>query len=306
MVRLSLLWGWLALLSAASAWSQSEAEVAETASRFERTVAALQGAPEELRADFAGIALLELSEACVAEADLARSEVERQGGNAKLSGWARAVDQYAGRLMLLLDDLDAGFPVSLSQPRRATVGVSVADRMVILSHPRADQQAGFEQRILQDFCSRHDCGALTAAVDPPQPIPVSAGAVRPDWTFTGDGPLCRYQGIELRFSSADNLGRSRDICARLLQEALTLGNEIAWQRRHGVAVEWGVLETRPTPGRPEHLVVLNRAGDSILATLPLVHSSPGLLRDLLPWLRNRFSGEPQMTLRLQAGRYGWE
>jgi len=184
--------------------------------------------------------------------------------------------------------------------------VTVAGKAVILTHPRADQQAAFEQRILQEFCARNECSLLSARDPTQEPIPVSVSSVKPLWAFTESGPMCSHQGIQLRFDGVQNVARRRSVCEQFLQEATILANEIAWQRRHGVSVEWDSLMIRPTPQRPEHLVQLNAAGDSILATMPLIYGSPGLLAHLTPWLQSRFTGNAPVTVQLYATQYGWE
>ena len=242
----------------------------------------------------------------MAEADLARKQAQGRESGAKLRAWSGAVDRYASQLLLLLEDIELGLPVELQHNGAESITVTVAGRAVILSHPREDQQVTFEQRVLLDFCGRNDCKVLTAATSTQQPIPVSASQVKPVWTFTEAGAVCSHSGIQVLFSSAANLARFRYTCKQLLQEMMTLSNEIAWQRRHGVAVQWGELSIRATPQRPEHLVLLNAAGDSILVTLPLIYGSPHLLEDIVPWLQSRAGANESAAIQLDAARYGWE
>ena len=282
-------------------------ESADPWSRFHRTILALQEGSTEEQADFALDALRELIEVYIAEADLALMEARQpdQANKAKLRGWSLAVDQYASQLMLVMEDIEDGFPLVISLGREGAVTVTVADRAVMLNHPRALQQSAFEQRVLAEFCSRHDCEAMTEQADSAEPIPRSGSGMKPGWAFTETGQVCSRQGIEVRFGSTLKLGESRSTCEELLQEADTLVTEIAWQRRHGVVVDWAQLAVSPTPQRPEHLVRLNAAGDSILVTLPLIYGSPGLLEDLKPWLRYRVGAGEEVQLRLDAADYGW-
>lgn len=280
---------------------------AQGQSRFDRTVLYLRDAPPEQQADFATVAMSQLAEVYMAEADLAQTEAKQTAGaaRAKLLGWSIAVNQYARQLLLVIDEIELGYPVVLSLGRQGAVSVLVADRAVILGHPRADQQAAFEQRVLSGFCVLHDCKKMTAQLAPPEPIPVYAPRYQPRWTFTESGPVCSHDGIEVHFGNGGNLGVLRDICEQLLQEATELATEIAWQRRHGVILDWSLLKLSATPQRPEHLVRLNATGDSILLTLPLLFASPGLVDDLKPWLRYRASGAESVNLQLDASRYGW-
>ena len=278
----------------------------EATSRYQRTITSLQESAPDLQADFASTALRELAEVYMAEADLARKQAQSQDSAAKLRGWSSAVDQYASQLVLLLEDIELGLPVELQHNAVESVTVMVAGRAVILSHPREDQQVAFEQRVLLDFCGRNDCKVLTAVTAPPQPIPVSASQVKPVWTFTELGSVCSHEGIQVLFPRAANLARSRITCKQLLQEVMTLSDEIAWQRRHGVSVQWHELSVRATPQRPEHMVLLNSAGDSILVTIPLIYASPHLLEDIMPWIQGRADSEQPVAIQLDAARYGWE
>ena len=98
------------------------------ASRFDRTAQALQAAEPQLRARFADIALLELTEIYLAEADLARREAESADDAGELIAWSRAVTQYASGLALLLDDIAFGLPVELRLNSPEVPSITVAGR----------------------------------------------------------------------------------------------------------------------------------------------------------------------------------
>ena len=295
-------------LVASPAISQVTADDAPlNSSRFARTVIYLQQASPEEQEDFAAAALAELAEVYLAEADLARGDARRAEGRSRsrLLGWSVAVDQYASQLMLLLDDMEQGYSLALWQSPEGSATVTVADRPVILEHPRADQQAAYEQRVLADFCGSHDCQKITARVPGPEPIPVAITRVNPLWTFTQTGPVCSNEGLEVHFGSTRNLATLRGICDELVRELAALATELAWQSRHGVQIDWENLSIAPTPGRPEHLVRLGAGGDAVLLTVPLLFSSPQLVADTRPWLRARAAGEKPGPIRLDAAKYGW-
>jgi hypothetical protein len=301
LVLISWLW-------AATAWSlETLEEEVKALSRFQRTVNYLQGSPLEERADFAAAALAELTAVYMAEADLARTQAAEQeiAARGKLLAWSQAVDQYANQLLVVLDDVEQGFPVSLRSSSQGPVTATVADRAVILGHPRADQQTAYELRVLTDFCDNHNCERMTVNADEPEPIPASAMRVTTLWTFTEGGPVCSSDGIEVRFHSSQNLPILRGLCEELVKELAALSTDLAWQIRHGVAIDWDGLVISATPQRPEHLVRLNAAGDSILASLPLLYESTDLLSDVVPWLNARSTGSIPASIRLDADEYGW-
>jgi hypothetical protein len=299
------------LLPALPVWAQHPPVDTPALSRYQRTLQHLQQAPEQEQVDFASDALSSLVEVYMAEADLARSEAREKSGvaAARLRGWAVAVDQYANQLLLVLDDLEQGFPLEMAANPKGAASLTVAGRTVMLLHPRPSQQGAYEREVLAEYCGRHDCMAITATTaegESARPIPMSAAQVNPRWTFTNSGPVCSYQGIEVRFGDTRQLAALRDLCAQLMQELVDLAVELAWQQRHGVAVNWAALDIVATPGRPGHVVHLNLAGDSVLATVPLLAGSEGLLADVIPWLRARSAGEEAATtLQLDAVAYGW-
>ena len=249
------------------------AAAAADSSRFERTVEALQRAEPPLRADFASIALVELTEIYLAEADLARNEAQALQGDPALRGWSRAVERFAEQLLL--------------------------------AHPRRAQQAAFEQRVLARFCTTAPCTRLTGTEAATAPIPVAPSPMSPSWEFSPSGPLCRYRGLAVQFSAGGNLAAQRARCDALMLEAETLAAELAWQARHDVEVTWDALAVSATAHRPEHLVLLNQAGDSLLISVPLIHATPGLLDALTPWLRQRHRAGERASVQLDATTFGW-
>ncbi len=278
----------------------------ESQSRFQRTVQYLQNASPELRGDFAAIALTNLTEAYMAEARLARAEAGTRGRNANLRGWSAMVDYYARQLPLLLADIEMGLPVQLVIGGEQELAITVADRTVIVSPPRLNRQSAFEQAILSDFCATHRCEQSSPGKAKPESAPVAMVGVRPNWTFSMQGPVCSHEGIQVRFENTKNLANSRLICGQFLREVMTLTDELAWQQRDGVTIDWDALKIQATPHTPEHLVAVNATGDSVLVTVPLLYRSPELLQRVLPWMRGRLGNQQGVSVELDAQYYGWQ
>lgn len=272
-------------------------------SRFQKTVAALQATEPESRARFAAAALTELLVVYLAESDLARSEAAAEESEKKLYSWALAVDRYARQLEAMLVDIERGYPVEIGLSRARDMAVRVNGRQVMLTHPRINQQAAYEQRVLLEFCELSDCTRLNETRMPLRlPLYSDASAPQPTWVFTDDDTVCVFDGIQVFFTTANNLSRLREACQAFFQEVSDLLTEIAWQRLHGAAIEWDALEIRPTPGETEHFVTLNTPGDTVLSPLPLLYANPGLLQQLAPWLRDRSSGL-EASLLLDGSRW---
>lgn len=278
----------------------------EPTTRFQRTVQHLQEAAPELRSEFAAIALSSMASAYAKEAQLAREQARKAGKSSHLWAWSVKVDRYADQMSLLLEDVELGLPVRLTLAGEKSLTVVVADRTIILSHPRLNEQSAFEQDILRVFCTSNSCGDVSPEEGLNAPIPVSSAQIRPDWTFNAQQSLCTYRGITVRFNSTQNMANARLICEQLLQEILVLTEELAWQQRHAVTIEWDRLALQPTPHSPEHRVQINTLGDTVLVTIPMLYRSSALLAQILPWIRQTVDGQQGISVVLDADRFGWQ
>lgn len=305
-----------------------EAPVAEATagSRYDRTIRALQAAEPEWQADFAGIALWQLTGAYRAEADLARQDIALVQKNRH---WSSSVDQYAGRLSVYQRRVEEGARIDFVLSPVTEAVLQVEGEPVMLAHPRPGQQAAFEQSVLEQFCQLRDCGSLTGLAaladrqgvagladgvvtvvgDQPLPETDRASAARltlkPGWEFTTEGPVCTYAGVRLRFQQGDNPGAVRKLCLDLFAEIAVLGDGLRQQQQYGVVVEWAALEFSQTAvDGDSSMLKLNRSGDMLRLRAPLLKANAALLRSLTPWLESHLA-EQQTTLDLQAGTYGW-
>lgn len=282
-----------------------EPDYAETL--FDRTVAAVQKSSQDDRVDFATIALRELVETYMAEADLARKEGSENNNNRKLVGWADSVDRFAAQMLIVLEDAGTGYPVDLSKTASGAVGLTVADRMIVLAHPRADQQRAYERRVLAEFCTSKNCTELTLDNDEQDPSLFPIVSARPLWSFTKDGPICisNEDEIEIQFLARHNMSAIRTQCLQLLSELSALRYEISWNIRRGVSVHWDKVALLTTPEKPEHLVVLNDTGDSTLLVLPLLYANPAILENFGRWLSSKTNNRQSNKLQIEAKNIVW-
>jgi hypothetical protein len=268
-------------------------------SLFERTVLALQDAPENTRREFASIALSQLAEAYRNEAELVQRDISK---SKKLQRWSREVASYGNELLFFRDSVVSGMPVKLIlQPLSGTI-IEVADQQTILTHPRPKQQSALESQILKQFCTTGFCDTLVAAPEVPIPDRSPQGNTR--WQFTADGAICSNRSIQLVFANAAELSRQRKICDDLFSEVYLLRKELHWQQEHGVTIDWDILKVHPVSPE-QHLLRLNRSGDHVVAELHLLQANPALLTSLIPWLRNQLAGTPR-SITLQADQFDFE
>ena len=279
-----------------------------TSRDFKQVVAALQQESPGSQTRFATNALAVLVEIHLAEADLARNEAHELDQKEKLLGWAEAVDQFADLLMLVMHDVTAGFPVNFLTGSPGPVTLTVAGRMVLLSPPRADQQQAYELRVLSEYCSRGVCANTVVKDEASDPISLSSPTQPPQWQFNEQGPVCfsDEDAIHVQFHSTDNLSLLRTHCEQLFFEIRSLQHEIRSRRAQGTALDWETMALFASPGEPEHRVQLNRSGDSLVLSLPLIYASPQLFELLRARLQAEGQSRAGEVLLIDSFQFGWE
>ncbi len=275
-------------------------------SRFLRTAGYLQHADSALRSAFVSLALSELSRAYRDEVTLARKESRSAQADKGLSGWSRSVAGYAGELQRLVDDVEMGLPVSLVVEDRKPLALFVSRRFLILSHPRPLQQRLFEHRVLEQFCARYRCEQFLPGEVGSGPIPIARASVSPNWHFGQGLWSCSHRGIRVEFKYQSKISTAKTICEELMREVLALADEVAWEVIHAVEVDWDGLAIEVAPGATQHILPLNASGDTVLATLPLLHSTPGLFDSVLPWIRAWVTRRVDTQIELRAEDFGWQ
>jgi hypothetical protein len=285
--------------------ASADAVPTEPGSRYQRLIAALQEAPEEQRREFAGEALGTLAEILIAEADLARRGAGEGGEGQEQRHWARAVDDYAASVLDLLDAVDAGASVEISGGGQSPAILSVDGQRIILTHPRVDQQAAFEQSVLQVFCATGACAYLLPMTGPEAPVSYGSSSLALLWVFNNEGLLCAYDGVSLQFPPRIMVPAVRELCDEFHRELSSLLVELRRQARQGVVIDWSSLSITRRSDSAEHLLHLNARGDAVLQRLPLLASRQNILALVSPWLAQRVAGNANAELVIEATDLGW-
>ena len=266
---------------------------------FARIVAALKTAPPEWRMEFASLALTELADAYLSEADLAQAD--QQGNLVKKRRWSRAVQRFADQLLLLKMQVEQDQDVSFQLSSATETVVEASGQQAMLSYPRPGQQLAFEQKLLEVFCQQRDCSSLSSTVPASEPKPVATD-ITPDWAFTEDGLECSFQGLSFRFAFDQASGNLREHCIALFREVGRLTHELSDLQQFGVVIDWQDISIQPTRIAEEQAVQLNASGDTVLLPIPLLQANPKLLPLLLPWLAERLQGK-DTTLALTSADF---
>ncbi len=256
-----------------------------------------------LRVDLARIALSELAAIYDEEAERARRDMRHKAKKPGLWRWSAAVKDLAADYATLAESITMTTPIKVSIGAGNSLYLAIDGRMVAVSSPRMNDQAAFEQRVIEQFCNLNRCEDL---LDNPDiavaaPAPERSGHTR--WSFSqGAGPVCETaDGLQFQFRNMDNLGRKRDVCARAAGELNALASAIARDMAAGVRIDWNRLEISPLADDDE-LVTLNREGDYLRLPLPTLAERSELFIIVRPWLAAKAQGTPYSLVVLHAGK----
>lgn len=256
-----------------------------------------------LRVDLARIALGELAAIYEDEAARAYRDMRQQKNRARLGRWAAAVKNLATDYARLAESISLTTPIDISIGPENSLYLAIDGRQVAVSSPRMNEQADFEQRVIEQFCALNRCEGLLkeAAVVAVPPRLRQGDQTR--WSFsTGSGPVCETDhGLQFQFRNMDNLGRKREACTRTVAELNTLAAALARKLEHGVRVDWEQIMIRSMPDGDEY-ISLNREGDYLRESLPALAQRRELFRKVRPWLAARARGRDHSLVVLHAGR----
>lgn len=275
---------------------------ASAAGSLNRIALAVGAEAGPVRVEFAQTAIAEMIAAHQAEAQLARREAREQGSRRDLLRWAAAVDAYAAELAAIGQSLTPDSSVGISIGADDSLYLAIAGRPVIVTTPRAQAQAEFEQRIVERFCSAYHCADFVSEFVLSAAASASRPAAAPSWSFSQSaGPACSSGGgLELQFRTLADLSRKREVCARLVAELELLLAALARQIDAGVPLDWNRLLVQGDPNAERQRVVLNGAGDTLQLPLPYLVQVPDFLHRSLPWVAAASRGQRYHLVLINA------
>lgn len=295
----------LLLLGLASAHSLPAAAASGDAPALTRLARQLQDSPMPMRSDFAWLALTQMAAFYTEEAERARLETRSTPRARDAVQWAASVDAYAGRIASLAASIGSESAINISVGISNEVHVYVDGQPVILSAAISNQQAAYEARVLERYCTLYICEDLLQDVDYGEPA-LSAEYVTTDpgiayWSFSQyTGPVCMTNdGLEFQFQQLSDLAVKRAVCSRVVAELSELASALAREQQRGMSINWKVLVIHPAPPGTENRVRITLR-DEIRLMLPTLAGSPQLVKIVRPWLTARVRGDSFQLVVLNA------
>jgi len=272
-----------------------------TASRLNRIALAIGKEVQPVRVDFAKAAIAEVVRVYMEEAQVARREGRTGKRRRELLRWAGAVDAYATELASISETLTPETPVDVSIGVDGSICLNIGGRPVMVGAPRASEQAGFAQRIIERFCAAYRCEDFTPDIE--NVVVTGARQVQlPVWSFSQTaGPACSTaDGLELQFRTLQDLSRKREICTRLVAELNLMLAGLVRQIDTGVRIDWNRVAILGVQNAERQQVVLNGLGNTLTVSVPSLAAVPAFLHRVLPWLAARTKGTAYHLVLLNA------
>lgn len=264
---------------------------------------ALIDEPAPMRADFAWLVIEEMAAVYASEAERARREAGDRRNSRNLRDWSNAVQAFSDDLAGLANEVNTSTPVDIRMGAGNQVHLYIDGTPVIVGSPNGSEQAAFEQRVLERFCSLHRCD--TMALETPLPVPlINARHSAARWSFSQHaGPACvTDDGLEFQFRDTQDLREKRRICEQAVLELNALADGIAKKKSQGVWIDWNALVIHTLQEQGQYQVLLNGQGGEIRLPLPVLAARPDLFRIVRPWLAARVDGNDYNLVVLNAGR----
>ena len=248
----------------------------------------LIAADEQLRVEFAGIALRALRDSYAHELEVSAQEKPTgEDRQAKLARWQRGTRDLVRQLDVARDALALGAAVKLQVDATRQVILLVGARPVIVAAPSPSAEKEIERVVVAQFCAFNDCGFLDHEAT--TSTPAAAGV----WSFSQGNHPAYAVGTDLRceFTTLADRRRKEVQCARVWEELERLAAALAQARDQGNLIAWDATRLKPAAGGDDALLMINAQGVYLRLPLPLLSgvNTETWLR-IVDWLRRRNSG----------------
>lgn len=181
-----------------------------------------------------------------------------QAESRKQRTWGWATSRVIASLKRHLRKLENGSAFSLYIDHLGQVLIIVDGQEFLASSPYADGQAGFEQQVVDYYCSYNDCGWLQQASkepqEPPQPrtiVDLRSRLSRGNWVFSQhDGPAYDI-GDMIRCEYRDSMNRTEkaEFCHQIANNILQIIISLTEIDDTNLKINWSVLlKSQPDPG----------------------------------------------------------
>jgi hypothetical protein len=262
---------------------------------------AAPGMPADMRWDLADSLLVALITDYDTELERAREDrIADARRSAKLARWRAATGLLAETLVEARLALSAGAPFTIEVDATEQVMLFVDDRPIVFSTARPGTEQAAMARVVDDFCTRHDCATLLGEAMPMAPAAMRAAGA---WLIRQNAsPSYDIEGhLRCRFVDLGDRHVKAEACRAAAADVDTLRQALDALTGQGITIDWDALAAhRPREGS-DAVVRVTADGRYLrlqLARLPRLDDAGW--RDLVLALR-RHLRDPGSTIGIRNG-----
>tara|TARA_R110002074_G_scaffold170005_4_gene332131 strand:- start:159543 stop:160550 length:1008 start_codon:yes stop_codon:yes gene_type:complete len=259
----------------------------------------LSHADDDLKRDFAVLALIALRQAYADVLERSKDNSAEIATSNKVSRWHQATRDYIGRIGELQLLIESAADFSLSVTRENWVLIAAQDKRVLLAGPTANDAAIFS-KIKREYCQFHDCDWLKQELITleDESTAVHQGA----WVFSQKQTPTFEVGSQFKFifKKFSQKEAKQHMAYAAVNELNTFLMELKKAKYKGYLINWALLSQGVPAAGVDQTVFLN-AGDLYLRlnTPLLMYLEKGDWLQMLKWLERSLNNSAVSALVIQ-------
>lgn len=245
------------------------------------------------RFDFATIALNELIAAYeTSYRESSHEQHDKLKAQQKLARWRRESKSFIDQLSAQLAAVSYTSQIEIEAQQSGPLILFIDDSPIVISGPEIGKAGQMEQRIIQHFCTLHDCTGYRDT--PPAPLITEVPRVPAGWHIRhrNGATYVTGDGLSFVFRSLENRAEKQVRCETVARDLRMLVAGIQNAQRAGYTIDFKRLTIATLhDGITEHIVI-NGAGDYLNMDLGFFGNSRKLEQPFLGWVEKRVAGRP--------------
>ncbi|MFT4582279.1 MAG: hypothetical protein ACI915_001759 [Gammaproteobacteria bacterium] len=222
--------------------------------------------------------------------ELAQSRKIVPDAKSRSSSWGSGMRRYIAQLEKIALSIDDHTDIKILKEPHGAIRILVGEEQVMLSAPRPDRQATFEQAIADNVCRYIECPASGNTVEEK----VANRSTRKDggWAFRSDAPpmYSSSDGLHCVFSDSRHFKLKKAACHKLLDEIRLLTESLIALKTHGMTIDWNSIKIDQVGIGEPHRVRYNGRRAFVRISLPGLMRAEAVLQESIPWIRANLHG----------------
>lgn len=238
---------------------------------------------------FARIAVSEMSTAYEHEAILIQETLrqanKKNKDKRKYSAWGKGTLAYAEQMHQLDIQIEQAARIDIITEDQTEVLLMIDNTPVVVSSPVINQQARFEQQIMQRACEYFACNeSVLASIQKPTSKLIQVKAA---WKLEANQYVFyTFSGIHFPFKNQEQRNKKEKFALQLARDLNLLSKELDRLNSQNLPIEWHKLAIKQVNEQGVCEVIFNSFGDAVYMELVVLQKTIKT-HLLIPWLKKR-------------------